>query len=103
VDRTFWEGPEPPRANPALILRLCATAVQLGAGITGLTGEALTRYRAVLINPAMLGRLDGIVTELIADDARLSEPTRSRVPPWIRPVRPGRPLRRPRRIPLAGM
>jgi uncharacterized protein (TIGR02453 family) len=91
VDIIFWEGPPPARANPALILRLSATTVELGAGVSALTGARLDRYRTALADPELLSRLDRTVTDLTASGARLSEPTRTRV---LRGWDPGGPAAR---------
>jgi uncharacterized protein (TIGR02453 family) len=88
VDMIFWEGPQPARTNPALILRLSATTVELGAGVMGLTGSALTRYRTALGDPATLTRLDRIVTGLTTSGARLSDPTRGHLPRGFDPTSP---------------
>lgn len=88
IDMIFWEGLEPSRANPALILRLSAATVELGAGVLGLSGDALIRYRTALREPTQLARLDRIVTDLTAGGARLSDPARARPPRGFEPTGP---------------
>lgn len=88
VDAAFWEGDGKPRTEPALVLRLTATEVHLGAGAYALTGPALDRYRSALANPRSAARLDQIVDALVSSGADLSEATRKRVPAGVDPTGP---------------
>lgn len=88
LDFVFWEGPEGPRRAPALLLRITATDVHLGAGVPALSGTTRDAYRAALGDPDRVAELDALATTLIAGGADLNEPTRKRVPPGITPGGP---------------
>lgn len=80
LDLAFWEGPNGPRLDPALILRIAPAEVHLGCGVMPRTGPALDAYRAALHDHAQATDLDRQVAALLTDDAQLSEPTRRRLP-----------------------
>lgn len=83
LDLILWEGDEPPRANPALLLRLTPDEVQLGAGVAGLSGARLDAYRAAL--RADPGGLAEVVDALLTDGGALSPPSRKRPPTGVGP------------------
>jgi uncharacterized protein (TIGR02453 family) len=80
LDLAFWEGPNGPRLDPALILRVAPTEIHLGCGVMPQTGPAVNAYRAALHDDARAADLDRHVTALAIDGAELSEPTRRRLP-----------------------
>jgi uncharacterized protein (TIGR02453 family) len=80
LDVAFWHGGTGPRRDPALILRITAAEIHLGAGVPTLTGAARDRYRAALHDPARVEQLDTAVTALTDAGADLSDPTRARPP-----------------------
>jgi uncharacterized protein (TIGR02453 family) len=86
LDFAFWQGPNGPRRDPALIVRITPADIHLGCGQTGLTGPALAAYRTALHDPARVADLDRHITALLADGAGLSEPTRRRVPAGFDPA-----------------
>jgi hypothetical protein len=69
MDLAFWEGPNGPRHDPALILRITPAEIHLGCRVVGLTGAALEAYRAALRDQALVTTLDRQVTALLADRA----------------------------------
>ncbi|MDY7102496.1 MAG: TIGR02453 family protein [Actinomycetota bacterium] len=80
VDLLFWTGDGPPRTRPAVIMRLDASTVLLGAGRMGLDRAELDRHRAAVVDDVDGPALRRIVDELVTGGATLSEPTRKRVP-----------------------
>ena len=88
LDFSFWQGPNGPRTDPSLLLRITPTGVHLGCGIFGVTGAALNRYRDVLHDPASLAALDARVTALLRAGGELSDPSRARPPAGFDPTRP---------------
>jgi uncharacterized protein (TIGR02453 family) len=86
VDLVFWTGDAGPRADPALVVRLSAAAVLLGAGVPALAGGRRDRYRDSLRDPGRVAALDAAVEPLLAAGAELSEPSRVRVPAGFDPA-----------------
>jgi uncharacterized protein (TIGR02453 family) len=86
LDLAFWDGPNGPRVDPALILRIAPAEIHLGCGVMPRSGAALDAYRKALHDDA--ADLDRHVTALLADGAELSEPTRRRVPAGFDPDTP---------------
>lgn len=81
VDAVFWDG-DSPRSSPGFILRIDAESVVVGAGVLGLTGARLDRYRGAVVDDATGGALVRIIDDARAeiDGLSLSDPTRARVP-----------------------
>jgi len=88
LDFAFWEGQHGPRRDPALIVRIAPAEVLLGCGVMPRSGAALTAYRAALRDHTAIADLDRLVTELLANGAELSEPTRRRPPAGFDPAEP---------------
>jgi uncharacterized protein (TIGR02453 family) len=88
LDIAFWEGPNGPRVDPALILRIAPAVIHLGCGVMPRTGAALDAYRTALRDDALAAALDRHVTGLLTDGAELSEPTRRRLPAGFDPAGP---------------
>ncbi|GAA0707257.1 DUF2461 family protein [Dactylosporangium roseum] len=88
LDLVFWLGDADPRTDPALVVRLTATEVLLGAGVPALSGERLQRYRDCLRDANQVAALDAAVDPLLAAGAELSEPARVRMPVGIDPSGP---------------
>lgn len=80
LDFMFWIGDGPPREQPACIVRLTSTEVLLGAGRMALRASALDRYRTRLDNADDGATIEGIVAELHAKGASLSDPDRAKPP-----------------------
>ena len=82
VDMLFWEGVNP-RRSPALILRVGPTYVVSGAGIMGMRGANLARFRAFVAADTTGVALVKLLRE--ASDylpgLQLTEPRLARVPP----------------------
>ncbi|MEU4244652.1 DUF2461 family protein [Actinoplanes sp. NPDC026619] len=83
VDMALWTGPDGPRTDPALLIRVTPAEVHLGCGVAALRGPALGRYRAALAQPDHLASLDREMAALIAAGGALSQPTRRRPPPGL--------------------
>jgi uncharacterized protein (TIGR02453 family) len=81
LDAVFWEGSRP-RSSPGFILRIAPDEVVVGAGVFGLAGERLDRWRAAVLDddrgPELVDVIDESRTALRG--ATLSEPTRKSVP-----------------------
>jgi uncharacterized protein (TIGR02453 family) len=88
LDFAFWEGPDGPRRDPSLILRITPAAIHLGCGVMPRTGAGLAATRAALRDPARVADLDRHVSALEAEGAQLSEPTRRRLPAGFDPAGP---------------
>jgi uncharacterized protein (DUF2461 family) len=80
LDLVFWAGGAGPRTDPALVIRLTAAEVLLGAGVPAMSGERLRRYRECLRDADRVAALDAAVEPLLAAGGELSEPSRVRVP-----------------------
>ncbi|GAA0276471.1 DUF2461 family protein [Cryptosporangium japonicum] len=77
-----------PRRAPALLLRITATDVHIGAGVPALGGDPRDAYRAALADPGRVTELDSVVAALMADGAELNEPSSARIPRGIDPEGP---------------
>ncbi|WP_063763729.1 DUF2461 family protein [Actinoplanes subtropicus] len=86
LDFAFWQGPNGPRRDPALILRITGAEVLVGCGVMPRTGAALAVYRTALRDPTAVADLDRHVSALVAEGAELSEPTRRRPPAGFDPT-----------------
>ncbi|MGI9646468.1 MAG: DUF2461 domain-containing protein [Ilumatobacteraceae bacterium] len=81
VDAVFWEG-SLPRTSPGFILRIGADALVVGAGVFGLSGDRLARYRDAVVDDATGAELEATIgaSRRAVKGATLSEPQRKRVP-----------------------
>ncbi len=81
VDAVFWEGSSP-RTSPGFILRVAADTVVVGAGVFGLSGDRLARYRDAVVDDTTGGELAAAIASCrrAVKGATLSEPQRKRVP-----------------------
>lgn len=82
MDAIWWEGDPDARRAPAFIFRLAADHVVVGAGIMGLRGDRLDRYRRGVGDPSTGGALRAVLDHLIDAhaDIQVTQPTRKRVP-----------------------
>ncbi len=89
LDAVFWEG-ESPRTSPAFILRIAPDDVVVGAGVFGLAGDRLTRWRDAVDDDVRGGQLVEIIERATSSlrGATMSEPTRKRVPKGFPPDHP---------------
>ncbi|WP_203789747.1 DUF2461 family protein [Paractinoplanes rishiriensis] len=88
LDFVFWEGPNGPKRDPALILRIGAAEILLGCGVMPRSGPALAAYRGALRDDARVADLNRHVTRLQDSGAELSEPTRRHHPAGFDPAGP---------------
>jgi uncharacterized protein (TIGR02453 family) len=80
LDFLFWVGEGPPRERPAFIMRLTSTAVLVGAGRMGVSGETRDAYREALDAPMRGAEARAAVDDLLVTGADLSEPDRNSPP-----------------------
>jgi uncharacterized protein (TIGR02453 family) len=90
IDAVWWEGLVDARQAPAFIFRLAADHIVLGAGIMGLRGSQLERYRRAVADPRTGQALRSILDQLRAagPDIEITEPDRKRVPAPYPPDHP---------------
>lgn len=81
LDSVYWEG-DSPRASPGFILRITPDEVIIGAGVVGLFGERLERWRTAVLDDDRGIELATLIeaTRCRLRGATLTEPTRKRVP-----------------------
>jgi len=82
VDAIWWAGPGDARRAPAFIFRLSAGCLVAGAGIMGLRGTRLDRYRAAVADDSSGHALHDLLAQLATTlrDVVITEPARKRVP-----------------------
>ena len=82
IDAIWWEGHPDARQAPAFIFRLAADHIVVGAGIMGLRGDQLKRYRQAVADPPTGAALRTAIDQIRGahPDTRVTEPTRKRVP-----------------------
>lgn len=82
IDAIWWEGHPEARRAPAFIFRLAADHVVVGAGVMGLRGGQLDRFRHAVADPHTGSALHGTLDQLLdtQPDTELTQPTRKRVP-----------------------